>query len=77
MNGSECVIGTFLVHNFKKNLLYFSSNDAKELAVMCKKLERENGELKDGLSRVTRLETLLAYSRKTTEGLRKRCRGSF
>lgn len=49
-------------------------NDAKELTVMCKKLERENGELKEGLSRVTRLETLLAYSRKTTEGLRKRCR---
>ncbi|VDK30748.1 unnamed protein product [Gongylonema pulchrum] len=51
------------------------SNDTKLLIATCKKLEQENGELKDELSRVTRLETLLAYSRKNVEGLRKRCRG--
>lgn len=44
---------------------------------MCKKLEKENAELKNEGTRITRLETVLNYCRKTVEGLRKRCRGKF
>ncbi|EFO23457.2 hypothetical protein LOAG_05030 [Loa loa] len=50
------------------------SSDAKALAALCKKLEKENAELKNEATRTTRLETVLSYCRKTVEGLRKRCR---
>ncbi|VDO33738.1 unnamed protein product [Brugia timori] len=44
------------------------------LATLCKKLEKENAELKNEATRTIRLETMLSYCRKTVEGLRKRCR---
>uniref|UniRef100_A0A915PJY4 Uncharacterized protein n=1 Tax=Setaria digitata TaxID=48799 RepID=A0A915PJY4_9BILA len=50
------------------------STDAKALATLCKKLEKENAELKNETTRITRLETMLSYCRKTVDGLRKRCR---
>uniref|UniRef100_A0A0R3RPP7 RAB6-interacting golgin n=1 Tax=Elaeophora elaphi TaxID=1147741 RepID=A0A0R3RPP7_9BILA len=50
------------------------SSDTKALAALCKKLEKENTELKNEGTRTTRLETVLSYCRKTVEGLRKRCR---
>lgn len=50
------------------------SNEAKELVSMFRKLEKEHTELKNEVSRIARLETLLALCKKTTEGLRKRCR---
>ncbi|CAG9535845.1 unnamed protein product [Cercopithifilaria johnstoni] len=50
------------------------SSDTKALATLCKKLEKENAELKNEGTRTTRLETMLSYCRKTVEGLRKRCR---
>ncbi|VDM11785.1 unnamed protein product [Wuchereria bancrofti] len=50
------------------------SSDTKALATLCKKLEKENAELKNEATRTTRLETVLSYCRKTVEGLRKRCR---
>ncbi|KAL3998214.1 hypothetical protein ACH3XW_14130 [Acanthocheilonema viteae] len=50
------------------------SSDAKALATLCRRLEKENAELKNEGTRTTRLETVLSYCRKTVEGLRKRCR---
>ncbi|VDO33971.1 unnamed protein product [Onchocerca flexuosa] len=50
------------------------SSDAKMLAALCKKLEKENAELKNEATRTIRLETVLSYCRKTVDGLRKRCR---
>ncbi|VDK78705.1 unnamed protein product [Onchocerca ochengi] len=50
------------------------SSDTKMLAALCKKLEKENAELKSEVTRTTRLETVLSYCRKTVDGLRKRCR---
>ncbi|VDK75158.1 unnamed protein product [Litomosoides sigmodontis] len=50
------------------------SSDTKALATLCKKLEKENAELKNKETRTTRLETMLSYCRKTVESLRKRCR---
>lgn len=50
------------------------SSDAKALAIFCRKLEKENADLRNEATRITRLETVLSYCRKTVEGLRKRCR---
>ncbi|VDN03683.1 unnamed protein product [Thelazia callipaeda] len=50
------------------------SSEVRTLVAMCKRLETEKAELRDEVRRVVRLDTLWNYSKKTVEGLRKRCR---
>lgn len=50
------------------------SAEAAKLAARCSCLEEENKELKANTQKIARLETLLAYSNKTIESLRRRQR---
>lgn len=48
--------------------------EVEKLPAQCRILKGENASLKSELEKVDRLENLLAYSRKTTSNLRKRCK---
>ncbi|OZC12445.1 hypothetical protein X798_00076 [Onchocerca flexuosa] len=70
----DAKLATLELRALKNGPESFFSSDAKMLAALCKKLEKENAELKNEATRTIRLETVLSYCRKTVDGLRKRCR---